>query len=310
VQVASAIQVVLRNAVTAYYRLVLRPSDDFDRNIIYKMVWDRRPILKVFNEKVTCLKYVRSIVPNVAFAHRYYETTDLEAIDWNILPRNFVIKASHGSGGVIVVHEKAPLGNRLPSNFRSFGWRRFEVHPDNFDSALVQKIFSHLLKRTYGQGLNRSGPEWAYWNNNPHIIVEDFLSFNGDLPVRISCNVVHRKVTLFYWDQMKFPKIGEVALIGTSTFVPPFSIAEISKDLDLTEKVIENLLVMTLKIAGDIDYLRVDWFLSDDGIYFNELTNYCGGGVLKGKSYYQHLSEMWRPDRSDYSFSPGGGVTR
>jgi len=69
-------------------------------------------------------------------------------------------------------------------------------------------------------------------------------------------------------------------------------------------------LVMTLKIAGDIDYLRVDWFLSDDGIYFNELTNYCGGGVLKGKSYYQHLSEMWRPDRSDYSFSPGGGVTR
>ena len=63
-------------------------------------------------------------------------------------------------------------------------------------------------------------------------------------------------------------------------------------------------------IAGDMDFLRVDWLISNGEAYFNELTNYCGGGVLKGKSYYQHLSEMWRPERSDYSFSPEGGVTR
>jgi len=155
------VQVFLRNIVTLYYRVFLRPSDDFDRNILYKMVWDRRPILRVLNEKFSSRKYVLSLVPQVSVAHRFYETADISHIDWDSLPRNFVIKASHGSGGVLLVHEGAPVENEIPKNYKRFGWRRLEIHPDNFDRELAVKIFTHLLKRTYGQGLNRGGPEWA-----------------------------------------------------------------------------------------------------------------------------------------------------
>ena len=66
------------------------------------------------SEKVSSLQYVRSIIPEITFAHRYYETQDLSAINWESLPRNFVIKASHGSGGVVIVHDGAPKENRLP----------------------------------------------------------------------------------------------------------------------------------------------------------------------------------------------------
>ena len=309
-QVVSALQVVLQNAVTAYYRLILRPSDDFDRNIIYKMVWDRRLILKVMSEKVSSLQYVRRKIPEITFAHRFYETQDISAINWENLPRNFVIKASHGSGGVVIVHEGAPKENRLPKQTKKFGWRRLEVHPDNFDKELAIEIFSKLLKSTYGQGLNRGGPEWGYWGNKPHVIIEDFLSLGGEMPMHVTCNFVRGTLMLFFWDQIFYPNLSGSRVLYSRINTPPLDIDAIASELRVPRGEIEKLIEQSSIIAGDIDYLRVDWFLSDDGIYFNELTNYCGGGVLKGKSYYQHLSEMWRPDRSDYLTSPNRGVTQ
>ena len=310
VRVVSAMQVVLRNAVTAYYRIMLRPSDDFDNNILYKMVWDRRPILKVMSEKVSSLEYVRTIVPDIAFAHRYYETQDLSAINWESLPRNFVIKASHGSGGVIIVHEGAPKENRLPKQTKKFGWRRFEVHPDNFEHGVAIEMFSRLLKSTYGQGLNRGGPEWGYWGNKPHVIIEDFLSQNGQLPARINCNVVHGQIYLLYWERVNFTDLGKTEWIKFSTFLPPIYIPDICKEIGVTSDQIEKLLDLSLQIAGDMDFLRVDWFLSDKGIFISELTNYCGGGAMKGQSYFQLLGVNWRPHRSDYLSSPKGGEYR
>ena len=299
-QVGSALQVVLRNAVTGYYRLVLRPSDDFDRNIVYKMVWDRRPILKVMSEKVSSLQYVRSIIPEITFAHRYYETQDLSAINWESLPRNFVIKASHGSGGVIIVHDGAPKENRLPKKTKKFGWRRLEVHPDNFDRTLAIEIFSKLLNSTYGQGLNRGGPEWGYWNNKPHVIIEDFLSLGIEMPMHVTCNFVRGTLMLFFWDQIFYPNLSGSRVLYSRMNTPPLDVDAIAGELRVPRGEIEKLIDQSSIIAGDTDYLRVDWLLSNDGFFFNELTNYCGGGLLKGRSYYEVMSKMWRPHRLDY----------
>ena len=56
----------------------------------------------------------------------------------------------------------------------------------------------------------------------------------------------------------------------------------------------------SILIAGDMDFLRVDWLISNGEAYFNELTNYPGAGLLRGRGYYKAMSEMWRPNRLDY----------
>lgn len=294
------IQVLLRQIVTLFYRVFLRPSDDFDKNILYKMVWDRRPILRILNEKVSSRKYVQALLPDISIAQRFYETTDLRKIDWDSLPRNFVIKASHGSGGVLLVHEGAPMGNKLPNNFRHFGWRRLEIHPENFDRELAVKIFTHLLKRTYGQGLNRGGPEWAYWHSNPHVIVEEFLSFNGKMPMSIVFNVVRGEVKLIIWAQVFYATLGTATSLPSRFIQSPLDVPAISKELRLSVSTFEEMISNSLQIAANIDFLRVDWLITDSGVFFNELTNYPGAGLLKGRSYYKIMSEMWRPHRSDY----------
>jgi len=300
-QLLKPIQILLRNAVTAYYRVILRPSNDFDKNILYKMVWDRRPILKVMSEKVSTLKYVRTIVPEITFAHRYHETHDFSAISWESLPRNFVIKASHGSGGVIIVHEGAPKDNYLPTQAKKFGWRRLEIHPDNFDRDIAVKIFSDLMKKTYGQGLNRGGPEWGYWGNKPHVIIEDFLSLCGEMPIHVTCNFVRGRLKLVFWDQIFYPNLSGSRDLYSRINTPPLDIDAIASELRVPRSELAKIVEQSQKIAGDLDYLRVDWLLSSDGFFFNELTNYCGGGNLKGRGYtYEFRSTMWRPNRLDY----------
>lgn len=294
------IQALLRHTLTLFYRVTLRPSDDFDRNILYKMVWDRRPILRILNEKVSSRKYVQSLLPDISIAQRFYETSDLSKINWDSLPRNFVIKASHGSGGVLLVHEGAPRENKLPKNFRHFGWRRLEIHPDNFDCELAVKVFAHLLKRTYGQGLNRGGPEWAYWQSNSHVIVEEFLSFNGKMPLSIVFNVVRGEIKLIVWAQVFYATLGTATSLSSRYIQPPLEVPAISKELGLSVSTFEEMISNSLQIAANIDFLRVDWLITDSGVFFNELTNYPGAGLLKGRGYYKIMSEMWRPQRSDY----------
>jgi len=294
------IQIILRNAVTAYYRVLLRPSVDFDKNILYKMVWDRRPILTILNEKVACRRYVLDIAPGIALAHRYYETKDISSIDWTSLPRNFVIKASHGSGGVLLVHEGAPKDNYLPKQAKKFGWRRLEIHPDNFDKDLAVEIFSSLMKKIYGQGLNRGGPEWAYWHNEPHVIIEEFLSHQGQMPLSLVFNVVHGQIKLIIWAQVFYQNLGVATSQASRTVAPPLDITAISEELKISRQKTEEMISNSLLIAGEMDFLRVDWLISNGEAYFNELTNYPGAGLLKGRGYYKAMSEMWSPQRLDY----------
>ena len=299
-QLFKPIQILLRNAVTAYYRVILRPSNDFDKDILYKMVWDRRPILTILNEKVASRQYVLNVTPRVALAHRYYETKDISAIDWTSLPRNFVIKASHGSGGVLLVHEGAPLENKFPANYKKFGWRRLEIHPDNFDKDIAVKIFSELMNKTYGQGLNRGGPEWAYWHNEPHVIIEEFLSHQGQMPVSLVFNIVHGEIKLVIWAQVFYQDLGVATSQSTRTVEPPLDIAALSEELNISLQKTEEMIDDSLLIAGDMDFLRVDWLISKGEAFFNELTNYPGAGLLKGRGYYKAMSDMWHPNRLDY----------
>ncbi len=291
---------ILAHLKTFYFRLVIRPSGDFDNNIIYKMVWDRREILRILNDKYESLKYVKDLIPEIKYAYRYYEGTDVASINWSELPANFVCKMSHGSGGVILVHDNAPINNSLPSNPKKFGWDRFEITPKMFDQVKSKKIFANLQKRTYGMGINRSKPEWAYWGITPRVIIEDFLRLEGGMPVRISLNVVHGEVKLFYIDQLFYPQLGKSITLHDRSYMDPINIDLVSKDLKISEKSVEELIQRSILIAHEVEYLRVDWLVSDNEIYFNELTNYCGGGKLKGKNYYPHMSQMWLPNRSDY----------
>ena len=294
----------LSHLKTIYYRTTVKPTDDFDKNVIYKMIWDRREILKTYNDKVKSLEHVKDLIPNVKYPRRYYETDSIEKVDWSSLPEQFACKASHGSGGIILIHKKAPSGNSLPMNSKKFGWRRLEIQPKDFDSKLASKIYQHLMKSTYAQGFNRRKPEWGYWFPEPKLIIEEFLSLKGELPPRIECNVIDGEVRIVIANDLTFSKLNTYEITRYVSYTPsrPTSFKTFAQELQVSEESIEELVKNSIIISGDCDYLRVDWLLADGGFFFNEITPYSGGGNLRREDdlEYVFLSNMWRPKRADY----------
>ena len=291
---------LLSHLKTIYFRITVKPGDDFNSNITYRIIWDRREILKTINDKVKALAYVKSLVPNIKHPHRYFETESFDKINWTSLPEEFVCKVSHGSGGAILVHKNAPKTNTLPNSVRKFGWKRLELLPINFDQVKAKKIFKNLMKSTYSQSLGRRKPEWGYWHPEPNLIVEEYLSLKGERPKKITCSVIDGAIKIIFVDQQLFSETEEVRSVVRYT--PSTGIKPFAKELQVSEASVKELIRNSIALAINYEYLRVDWLLADGGFYFNELTPYPGGGNLirNQNPDYFFLSNMWRPKKSDY----------
>ena len=120
------------------------------------------------------------------------------------------------------------------------------------------------------------------------------------MPVSIVFNVVHDEIKLIIWAQVFYSTLGLATSLPSRFIEPPINFASIADELDLSVSTIEKMARSSLQIAAKTDFLRVDWLVADTGVYFNEITNYPGAGLLKGRSYYKIMSEMWRPQKVDY----------
>jgi hypothetical protein len=120
------------------------------------------------------------------------------------------------------------------------------------------------------------------------------------MPISIVFNVVRGEIKLVIWAQVFYPTLGFATSLLSRFIQPPLDIPVISEELNLPVSTCEDMVTNSLQIAANMDFLRVDWLMTNTGVFFNELTNYPGAGLLKGRSYYKIMSEMWRPQRADY----------
>ncbi|KTQ73018.1 hypothetical protein NS226_23615, partial [Aureimonas ureilytica] len=58
-------------------------------------------------------------------------------------------------------------------------------------------------------------------------------------------------------------------------------------------------LALSKTLASDFDYVRVDWYIHDQHIYFGELTFTPGAGMVTGldRGLDKMMGEMWIQER-------------
>ena len=134
-----AFRLVLRcplGAYTAFWRLrfSIRRPITLNQKIVYKMIWDRRPILTQLADKLAVRDYVegRGYVGNLP--QIFAVAQSIEEIPWDILPKSFVIKPNHGSHAVVLVDDRTSVAGGIPP----LQWHRTRgikcrVHPDSLD---------------------------------------------------------------------------------------------------------------------------------------------------------------------------------
>ena len=242
------------------YRLIMKKKLDLEKPQTYneKLQWlklnDRKNGYTKMVDKYEAKKYVASVIGEQYIIPTLGVWEKFKDINFEILPKQFVLKPTHTSGDVFICKDK-----------------------NNIDYKKLKKKVNKWLKRKY-YFLHR---EWPYKNVKPRIIAETyienkeeiglkdykFMCFNGKVKCSFVCTNRNSKQGLsvdFFdlnWKKMPFtrhyPNSGE----------------HINKPINYNQ-----MLQLAEKLAKNIPFVRVDFYEVNRKIYFGELTFYPGAG--------------------------------
>jgi hypothetical protein len=260
------------------------------------MVFDRRPLITMFADKWTVREYVAERVGALVLNEVYQVVDDPRNIDFSSLPNRFVVKPTHASGAVIVVHDQADESAELPDDQPDHERRRTItwVRKDRIDAARFNRLCDYWLSLKY------SPREWAYRDIKPRLIAERFLeNLDGASPPDYKFFVFHGKVRWIQVDvdratsharSLHWPDWKQIPV--ASNYARPATIPAQPATLKEMTAIAEAL-------GAETDMVRVDLYEMDGKVIFGELTNYPDGGTgwFDPPDYATILSEGWEPPR-------------
>lgn len=241
----------------------------FNEKLQWLKLYDRNPEYTKMVDKYEAKKYVANIIGEEYIIPTLGVYDKFEDINFATLPNQFVIKCTHDSGGLIICKDKTKL---------------------NIKEA--RKKINKSLKRNYFY----TGREWPYKNVKPRIIIEKYMvdesktelkdykifNFNG-IPqfVQVDFNRFkdhQRKLYSINWKELDF------------NFVYP-----INKKVKINRpENLKKILELAKKIAKDHPFLRTDFYVINDKIYFGEITFFpeAGFGKFVPEEWDRKLGDM------------------
>ena len=237
------------------YSLNLKDPKTFNEKLQWLKLHDHSQEYVQMVDKYAVKSYVANaigkeyVIPNVGGPWNGFEE-----IDFSQLPREFVLKCTHDSGGVIVCRDKSKI-----------------------DSVTASKEFGQRLKHSYYW----QGREWPYKNVKPQIIAEKLIG-SGDLaPTDYKLMCFNGKVRCSFTVTNRFKSEGIYVNFYDEKWQPmPFE-RHYPRNPVETERPQNYELMVELaeKLSYGIPFVRVDFFEVDDKIYFGELTFFPGNGM-------------------------------
>lgn len=260
----------------AYMWMHTRHPTTFNEKIRYKMVRDRRPMLKTFADKVAVRDYIVREVGHGYLTELYQVHETADAVRWDELPREFVCKASHASGGAIIVSESADPSFRLPPYVPS-GYGRYVVHPDAFDPDRATVLLHRWLTTPYGwSGWKR---EWAYYGIPPRVLVEELLrGSDGGVPPDYKFYIFNGRCGFV---EVVMSRFGEYMI---DVFTPEWEYLPVDYERRRSHNPqppparLQEMLTISERLGAGTDFVRVDLYAPDNRIVIGELTNYPTSG--------------------------------
>lgn len=219
-----------------------------NRNSLYTDMVDKYNVRKIVEEKIG-EKYLTNL---------FGVYNNFNEIDFDFLPKEFVIKCTHDSGGLIICKDKSTL-----------------------DMKYARKKINDSLRNNFFYGSR----EWPYKNVIPKIIVEQYLGDNL-IDYRFYC--FNGKIKLIY------QYVNESSLDGTKpepkycniydenwNLLPIRQAYPASTKKYKAPKKLDEMKKIAEKLAINIPFIRVDFYIVNEKVYFSELTFFPGAGFSK-----------------------------
>jgi hypothetical protein len=240
----------------------LESPKTFNEKIQWLKLYDRKPEYTQMVDKFAVREYIAKMMIEGGGGGKNLKTllgmwNKFEDIDFEKLPNQFVLKCTHNSGGNIICKDKKDF---------------------NIRNARIK--INWWLKHNYFYAQR----EWPYKNIKPRIIAEEYMVDESGYELKdykFFCFNGQPKIVEVIFDRHIKPKVNvyspEWEYLPLKAEYPNAPERTIQRP-----KSLEMMLYWASKLSAGKYFLRVDFYIIKDQIYFGELTLYPTSG-------YHHL---------------------
>ncbi len=251
--------------------LHLKDPISFNEKLQWLKLYNRNPLYTIMVDKYEVKNYVSSIIGKDHVIPTIAVWDNIEEIDWDVLPRQFVLKTTHGGGGcgVVICRDKML-----------------------FDKGEAIKRLSASMK----SNIYTEFREWPYKNVKKRIIAERFLTNDGEELIDYKIHSFNGIPKFILLCRNRFSETGL-----TEDF---YSIKWEHLDIKRPNrdnpggirrpKELEEMLSYARLLSKDIPFVRTDFYIVKGIVFFGELTFFPASGMsLFEPEDYDRIFGTW-----------------
>lgn len=225
----------------------------FNEKLNWLKINNRQPVITVMADKYAVKKFVANKIGEEYVVPCYGVWDSFGEIEFEKLPSQFVIKATHDSSGATVVRDKS-----------------------TFDITTAKKKFDRIMKRNWFWPYR----EWAYKDIPPRIIADKYLDDQSG----------HELTDYKFWCFNGVPKLmyftNKGKYIEENFYDMDFHVVNINHGYPrhtpeysrpANFELMKSLCCKLLE-GENLPFVRVDFFDVDNHVYFGEFTFYDWAG--------------------------------
>ncbi|MBR3019801.1 MAG: glycosyl transferase [Clostridia bacterium] len=248
------------------YSLMVGKELNLDHPETYteKLQWlklhDRRPEYTMMQDKYAIRDYIKKTIGEEYLIPLLGVWDRAEDIDFDNLPNEFVIKCNHDCASVSICRDKK-----------------------KYDQEAARKKLKACLEKDY----YLEGREWAYKDIKRKIIAEKYMH-NGDEKVlsdyKFFCFSGKARMVLVASGEAHSSE-RRLVFYDTDYHYLPIQRGDTPEPESKSEKPdgFDQLIPLAEKLAGNIPFIRVDFYLVEGHPYFGEIAFYPSGGFAAFK---------------------------
>lgn len=262
-----------------------------------KMLYDRRPLLTKVADKASARDYIAEQV-GVRYLPRLLAlASSPDGIAWSALPREFVAKVNHGSGGVVLVTDDASATEVLPPPGARVDWRSYRVRPEQADRRSLADLCRYWLDLDYSWTSGQRSIQWCYRDIERKVMVEELLrDAQGRAPREYRLFVIGGQVRFIQVEMTEDGRACTPVMTPMWETLPARFLNPLPRQVPSRPKALLEMVQVAEALGRPLgDFLRVDLYDLGSRIVVGELTNYPYGGRLpvRPRSFDREWARYW-----------------
>jgi hypothetical protein len=261
----------------------------YHERILWRKIVDHNTIFVDLSDKLAAKEFAKARCPELAVAQVLWAGTDPRSLPASLVAGDVAVKANHGSGFNIFVHNGKPDYPTIVAETER--WMAISFH------------------RKYG--------EWGYRDVPRRILVEEHLVLGGgDLPTDIKVHAFGSQIGRVWVGDERGHRSRTYDADGAPLSVRDYrypSETQALPDTPATRALVRQAIELAPRLLGGLDYARVDFMVVGSRLYFGEYTLYPSAGLLDvglDPALIQRAEALWDLLSSDFLRKPHRGLAR